>query len=175
MSTALPQFDAWWFCQVAGYALIGSVLVVLLMTVWHAAQALAERMRQMSRKASAIAGEAIGVAMAWPFEWGLDQADKHIALAAEWRKQRKIWRTEFRATMKWREFKRQMEGAAPRDELTDARNLFGLAERFTRAEFDAKFKRIIQRVHPDMGGSEHLARLANDARALILKRKGWRR
>ena len=54
-------------------------------------------------------------------------------------------------------------------------SLFGLAEPFTRQDMDARFRRIMQGVHPDTGGSEYLAKQVTTARTFILKRKGWKR
>jgi hypothetical protein len=50
-----------------------------------------------------------------------------------------------------------------------------LVEPFTRPDMDARFKRIMQGVHPDTGGSVYLAQQVTTARTLILKRKGWKR
>ena len=79
--------------------------------------------------------------------------------------------------MPWDEFRRQMtgQGKAARDDYADALSLFDLTEPFTRQDLDARFKRVMLGVHPDKGGSDHLAQQVTDARALILKRKGWKK
>ena len=74
-------------------------------------------------------------------------------------------------------FGRQVTGQIKpkRDDYTDALSLFGLAQPFTRQDIDARFRRIMQGVHPGTGGSEYLAQLVTTARTLILKRKGWKK
>jgi hypothetical protein len=135
------------------------------------------RLIALAIAAAGIAGQALGLLMAWPFEIALDQSEKWVAIGIEWREQRKIWRKEFRKIMPWDEFHRQMTGRskAPRDDYADALSLLALTEPFTRQDMDARFKRIMQGVHPDMGGSDYLAQQVTEARSLILKQKGWKK
>lgn len=124
-----------------------------------------------------IVADALMLTAMWPIEWLIDQSAKCLAFAAEWHEQRKIWRKEFRHRMPWDEFRRQLTGQArpQRDDYAVALGVFDLAEPFTREELNARFKRIMQGVHPDTGGSNYLAQQVTDARALILKRKGWKK
>ena len=136
------------------------------------------RLGQSLDRVAALAGEAAALAIAWPIEHALDQADRAVARGSEWRTLRRTWRQEFRASMSWADFKAQMAGAAAAaagDELDEAISLFGLAHPFTRADLDQRFKKMMFAVHPDRGGSDYLARLTTEARALILKRKGWKK
>jgi hypothetical protein len=130
--------------------------------------------RSMDRAAD-LAGEAAANAIARQVEQALDQADRVVARGTEWRTLRKTWRREFRASMSWSQFKAQMVGQTAGDKLTEAISLFGLAHPFTRADLDRRFKKTMFAVHPDQGGSDYLARLTTEARALILKHKGWRK
>jgi hypothetical protein len=178
MTSSLPQgMDFWGLCRLIGDAAAAYALIVLVLAAIRAGWALLKRLTWLSVRAACIAGEALGVAAAWPFEVALDQSEKWVAFGAEWRAQRKIWRAEFRKVMPWDEFRRQVTGQTrpKRDDYTDALSLFGLAQSFTRQDMDARFRRIMQGVHPDTGGSEYLAQLVTTARTLILKRKGWKK
>jgi len=112
---------------------------------------------QLSINLGMVLSEALALAAIWPIEWLIDQSEKWVAIAAEWRMQRKIWRAEFRTVMPWDEFRRQMTGQqkVERDDYGDALSLFGLVEPFGRKDIDARFRRIMQGVHPDTGGSEY--------------------
>jgi hypothetical protein len=171
MSFLLPDINIWMLGQFAGLAFAGATGWLLWLVVQRAFHALRNRTLRMAATLGDMAAESIVLAASWAYGRAIDRAEKWIAVAADARTQRKIWRKEFRSTMSWDEFLRQMKG----DELSDARALLGLPASFTRAEFDTRFKQLVQRVHPDQGGSGELARLVNDARALILKRKGWKR
>ena len=164
-------------CNLFGIAVVLYFLFVLSVSIVRAAWGLLARLTSLSMELSDIAGEALAVAAAWPFEYALDHAEKWLAIAAELRAQRKIWRAEFRDSMPWDEFRRQMagQGEAARDGYADALSLLALAEPFTRQDLDARFKRVMLGVHPDKGGSDFLAQQATAARALILKRKGWKK
>jgi hypothetical protein len=178
MTSSLPQgMELWQLCKFIGDAVAVCALVALMLAAIRAGWALLKRLTYLSVRAACIAGDALGVAAAWPFEVALDQSEKWVAFGTEWRAQRKIWRTEFRKVMPWDEFRRQVTGQAKpkRDDYTDALSLFGLAQSFTRQDMDARFRRIMQGVHPDTGGSEYLAQLVTTARTLILKRKGWKK
>ncbi|WGJ13869.1 hypothetical protein QEV83_14490 [Methylocapsa sp. D3K7] len=164
-------------CNLFGSAVLLYFLFVFSVSLVRAAWGLLARLTSLLMELSNIAGQALALAAAWPFEIALDQSEKWIAIGIEWREQRKIWRKEFRKIMPWDEFRRQMTGQpkVERDDYADALSLFGLAEPFTRQEMDARFKRIMQGVHPDTGGSDYLAQQVTAARALVLKRKGWKK
>jgi hypothetical protein len=131
---------------------------------------------QLSINLGMVLAEVLALAAVWPIEWLIDQAAKGLALAVEYRAQWKIWQAEFSTTMPWDEFRRQMTGQpkVERDDYADALSLFGLVEPFGRKDMDARFRRIMQGVHPDTGGTEYLAKQVTTARTLILKRKGWK-
>jgi hypothetical protein len=161
------------------YIAIGTFIAV---SIWKACligvrfiSKILRRLEQNLLRAAGLAGEAAAAAIAWPFEKALDEADKAVARATEWRALRRTWRQDFRSSMSWADFKAQMAGTPQRDELTDAVSLFGLVEPFTRADLEQRFKKTMFAVHPDKGGSEYLARLANEARVLILDHKGWKK
>ena len=177
MSTLPHGVDPCPVCSLFGGAIIRYFLFVLTMSAARAAWGLLRRLIGLSMELSEIAGEALAAAAAWPFEYALDHAEKWVAVAAERRAQRKIWRDEFRDSMPWDEFRRQMagQGKAARDDYADALSVLALTEPFTRQDMDARFKRIMQAVHPDTGGSNVLAKQVTQARDLILKRKGWKK
>jgi hypothetical protein len=178
MTPALSQnADPCLLCTLFGSAITLYFLFVLSVSIVRAAWGLLGRLTGLLMELSNIAGEALAVAAAWPFAYALDHAEKWVAVAVEWRAQRKIWRDEFRDKMPWDEFRSQMTGQVKpkRDDYAVALSVFNLAEPFTRQEMDARFKRIMQVVHPDTGGSTYLAQQVTDARALILKRKGWKK
>jgi hypothetical protein len=177
MTSSLSQgMDFWGLCRLIGDA-VALALLMLVLAAIRAAWTLLKRLARLSKQAASIAGEAVGVAAAWPFEIALDHSEKWVAIGAEWRAQRKIWRTEFRAAMPWDEFRRQIAGQrkVERDDYADALSLFGLMEPFTRKDMDVRFRRIMQGVHPDTGGTEYLAQQVTTARAVIFKRKGWKK
>jgi hypothetical protein len=175
MNFLLPNLNAWMLGQFVGLAFAGATAWLLWLAAQRAFYALRNRTVRMAAVLGDMAAESIVLAASWACGRAIDRAEKWIAVAADARTQRKIWRKEFRSAMSWDEFQRQMKGAPQRDELLDAIGLLRLPASFTRAEFDTRFKQLMQRVHPDQGGSDELARLVNDARALILKRKGWKR
>jgi hypothetical protein len=88
---------------------------------------------------------------------------------------RKTWREEFRRSMSWKAFRRQLAEGPEKDKFAKALDVFGLMEPFSRSDLDVRFKRIISLAHPDKGGSEYLGRIINEARDLILKHKGWKK
>lgn len=177
MTQSAQGVDFWMVCIAIGKLAAAVFAVTVVLAAINAVGAFLQQLARLGIRFAGIAGEAIGVAAAWPFEMAVDQSDKWVAVAAEWRAQRKIWRDEFRAKMSWDEFRRQMLGQQKpqRDDYADALSLFGLAEPFTRQDMDARFRRIIQGVHPDTGGSEYLSKQVNAARVLVLDRKGWKR
>jgi hypothetical protein len=168
--------DFWFFGKVAGGLLALYAVLLLLSIAAQGARVLFHHLSLQTKKLAAIAGEAIALAAVWPIEHAVDLFEKWVAAGSEWRAQRKIWRNEFRTLMPWAEFRLKMtgRGKAERDEYTDALSLYGLTEPFTRPELDARFKRIMQSVHPDKGGTDYLAQLVTAARTRILKQKGWK-
>jgi hypothetical protein len=135
-------------------------------------------LRRLDRRANVLAGavgDLAGVAAAWPFECAIDWTDRCAADAAEWRTLRKTWREEFRQSMSWKAFRRQLAEGPEKDKFAKALDVFGLMEPFSRSDLDVRFKRIISLAHPDKGGSEYLGRIVNEARDLILKHKGWKK
>jgi len=120
---------------------------------------------QLSINLGMVLADVLALAAVWPIEWLIDQAAKGLALAVEYRAQWKIWQAEFSTTMPWDEFRRQMTGQpkVERDDYADALSLFGLVEPFGRKDMDARFRRIMQGVHPDTGGTEYLAKQVTTA------------
>jgi hypothetical protein len=177
MTSSAESIDFWMVCAAIGKLVAAYLSMAVMLTVLNAAWTLLKNLGHLSMRFAAIAGEALGVAAAWPFELALDQSEKWLAVAVEWRAQRKIWRAEFRTKMSWDEFRRQMSGQQKpqRDEYADALSVLGLAEPFTQREVDTRFRRLMQGVHPDTGGSENLSKQVTTARTLVLKRKGWKR
>ena len=121
---------------------------------------------QLSVNLGMVLGETLALAAIWPIEWLIDQAEKALAFAADYRAQRKIWRAEFRAMMSWDEFRRQMTGQpkVERDDYADALSLFGLVEPFARPEMDARFKKDHAR-RPSRHGRFRLSGAASHSRA----------
>jgi hypothetical protein len=160
-----------WFAVIAAGLFAGFLVLTAVRTV----AAFCRRLEQKGQVLAGAVGDFAGVAAAWPFEWTIDQADKWAAEAAEWRTLRKTWREEFRQSMTWNAFRKQLKVGPEKDELAKALDVFGLTEPFSRGDLDTRFRRILQGIHPDKGGSEYLTRLVNEARSLILKRKGWKK
>ncbi len=50
----------------------------------------------------------------------------------------------------------------------DAARLLDIPPQASRAEVEAAYRRLIQRVHPDTGGSAYLAQLLNEEREGML-------
>jgi DnaJ homolog subfamily C member 19 len=57
----------------------------------------------------------------------------------------------------------------------NARAILGLLENFTKSDLTEAWRRMMERVHPDKGGSDALSAIVNGARETILKDKGWRK
>lgn len=53
--------------------------------------------------------------------------------------------------------------------VADAMKILGLEGKPSREDIIATHKKIIQRLHPDRGGSDHLATLVNTARDVLIK------
>src|SRR5690606_21281117 len=69
------------------------------------------------------------------------------------------------------EQRQEKEAARPRDgrmSRAEALAVLGLREGATEAEIRAAYKRLMQKVHPDAGGSDWLARNLNAARDTLL-------
>lgn len=122
----------------------------------------------------------------------LFQRTSMIAQAAqfEW----KLWRTyraEFRgAFASYLEFKREFKArmsadpfgsdgndpqATSPDPFAAACKAMALSENgnFTEGEFKARYRALMKKAHPDMGGSQERAAQINAASMEIRKRKGW--
>jgi DnaJ-domain-containing protein 1 len=56
--------------------------------------------------------------------------------------------------------------------LREAREILGVDENAGRREIDAAYRRLMQRAHPDHGGSTGLASQLNAARDRLLRRGG---
>jgi hypothetical protein len=153
------------------------LFAMLAFAVANAGQKLVIHLLRLGVRGSGIMAQALVILAAWPFELALTQIEKWVAVAVERRTQWTIWRAEFRHKMSWAEFREHMTGRAKpqRDDYAEALSLFALAEPFTRPDLDTRFRRLMQGVHPDKGGSEFLAQQVTTARDLILKRKGWKR
>ncbi|MEL0091524.1 MAG: TraG/TraD family protein, partial [Rhodospirillales bacterium] len=52
----------------------------------------------------------------------------------------------------------------------EALSTLGLVEPVTTAEINAAYKRLISKVHPDVGGNAFLASRVNEARDVLLKK-----
>lgn len=60
-------------------------------------------------------------------------------------------------------------GSTPAMTPQAAREILGLGEAPSKEQIVAAHRRLIQRVHPDRGGSNYLAQQLNDAKRLLLK------
>lgn len=67
--------------------------------------------------------------------------------------------------------------ASPRDAYADALVMLGLPANgaFTNAQFKAAYRQRMKEVHPDITGDQTLACQLNDARDIVLARKGWKK
>lgn len=50
----------------------------------------------------------------------------------------------------------------------EAAEVLGVAETASKKEVNAAYKRLMQKMHPDLGGSEYMARQLNEARDVLL-------
>jgi hypothetical protein len=71
------------------------------------------------------------------------------------------------APLLWAAYRRKPRRAKPMP-LEDARRLLGVGEDATLEEIRAAHRRLIARVHPDIGGSEELANRVNIARDTLV-------
>ena len=73
----------------------------------------------------------------------------------------------------WRTQATADTGAPPADQVamdrTEAYQILGLAPGASRTEIQAAYRRLMQRLHPDQGGSAYLAAQLNQARATLLR------
>lgn len=56
--------------------------------------------------------------------------------------------------------------------LSEAREILGVSESATEEDIQFAYKKQMQKVHPDKGGSEYFATKLNEARDLLLKELG---
>jgi hypothetical protein len=99
-------------------------------------------------------------------------------LRAEYRKN---FRHQYRT---FKDFKRAYYGEEEEEQkrsttsaqspLSEAFALLGLPETCTRAELEAQHRKLMKKLHPDVGGTQVLAAKVNHAKDLIIKQKGWR-
>ncbi len=82
----------------------------------------------------------------------------------------------------WNEAKRQeeqdrqreeAEPAAQADPYEAALDVLGLSEPFTKRELNERYRKLMKGVHPDVAGPNALAEQVNDARDIVMKRRGW--
>jgi hypothetical protein len=71
------------------------------------------------------------------------------------------------APLLWAAYRRKPRRPAPMP-VEDARRLLGVGEQATLEEIRAAHRRLIARVHPDIGGSEELANRVNLARDTLV-------
>lgn len=126
----------------------------------------------------------------------LDEIDARIEGHGEERELRRLWHEEFRdeypsfdaflaafhggtapsddSSSAWDE----PETAPPRppDPFAEACALFGLSPDggFTEGELTARYRRLMQKAHPEHGGSHESAAQLNTARDFIKRRRGWK-
>lgn len=123
----------------------------------------------------------IGLSLVWkPVE------DRLFALINGWEiertlraEYRKNFRTQFRT---FGEFRRAYYGEeqkvgtkATGDNTAEAFALLGLKDTCTRAELEAQHRKLMKKLHPDVGGTDGLAAKINQAKDIIIKRKGWKK
>ncbi len=98
------------------------------------------------------------VAAAWPF------------LAYWWQKRNQVpkWEGKERGGRKKNEEK---EDFSENIEKKEALDILGLSEGATEKEIKAAHRKLMQKLHPDTGGSEGLARRLNKARDILLNKK----
>ena len=70
-------------------------------------------------------------------------------------------------TLLWAAYRRRPRGEAPMP-VEDARRLLGVSENASVEEIRAAHRRLIARVHPDIGGSQELANRVNLARDTLI-------
>ncbi len=69
--------------------------------------------------------------------------------------------------------KQKRRKGSHRDPYQSALRELGLSEPFTKAEFKARYRMRMKEVHPDITGDTQAAVRVNDAKAVIMKKKGW--
>ena len=68
----------------------------------------------------------------------------------------------------WAAYRRAQTSPRPTMPVEDARQLLGVGRHATLAEISDAHRRLIARVHPDLGGSAELARRVNVARDILI-------
>lgn len=126
----------------------------------------------------------------------LEEIDARIEERGEERELQRLWREEFRDEYpSFDAFLAAFHGGpSPRDDFSsgwdapetepprppdpfaEACALFDLSPdgSFTEGELTARYRRLMQKAHPEHGGSHERAALLNTARDLIKRRKGWK-
>lgn len=66
------------------------------------------------------------------------------------------------------EAQRPMSAQASEMDKEEALEVLGLDTTATREDIGAAYRRLMQRVHPDQGGSDHFAKILNEARNVLL-------
>lgn len=64
----------------------------------------------------------------------------------------------------------QSPGLAPTQSRSEAERLLGLSAPYTEADVIAAHRRLMQKVHPDKGGTVALAQTLNEAKRVLLQR-----
>ena len=169
-----------------------------LLLIAQLTEAIARALFAMARGCGALLRTG-GYLLKWPvaalWERTTEPAWEALMVKVERRRQReelkRLWRTEFRDQFAtFREFLDAFDNGgkstgggqqdapkadAKHDVFTAACRLLGLptSGEFTLQQLNGRFRALMQKAHPDSGGSnEHAARL-NAARDLIKKTKGW--
>ena len=178
--------------------LAGIAVEFLFLLIAQLTEAIARALFAAARGCGALLRTG-GYLLKWPvaalWERTTEPAWEALMVKIERRRQReelkRLWRTEFRDQFAtFREFLDAFDNGgkstgggqqdapkadAKHDVFTAACRLLGLptSGEFTLQQLNARFRALMQKAHPDSGGSnEHAARL-NAARDLIKKTKGW--
>lgn len=150
-----------------------------------------------------IAGKlAVGLLLvaALPLQWiwrhvgmrVMDTIEARLEEIREQRELRRLWRAEFRDAFRtFDEFlaafhgngaprndegRPETESPRPPDRFAAACKLFGFSPdtAFTQEELTTRYRKLMQKAHPEHGGSHERAAQLNAARDLIKRRKGWK-
>lgn len=122
----------------------------------------------------------------------LGALDARLETLRQQRELQRLWREEFSAEYgSFAEFEAAFHGGAARqdherqaktesphspDPFGEACALFGLPADggFTLADLTARYRKLMQKAHPEHGGSHERAAQINAARDLVKRRKGWK-